>query len=92
MIRHGSVSEQRVGFCMFSRSSARLGRREGCWRAAEVEGSPSRSRLKICVTAGITETAAEKNPSCVLPERRRAMWSGPLMVDTHKEKFKLTWS
>lgn len=28
--------------------------------AAEVEGSPSRSGLKICVTAGITETAAEK--------------------------------
>ena len=53
------MSVQRVDFCMFSRSSAKV-RARGSRRAAEVEGSPSRSRLKIRVTAGITETAAEK--------------------------------
>lgn len=40
-------------------------RARGAGGGAEVEGSPSRSRLKICVTAGITETAAGKT---------RAVW------------------
>lgn len=51
-----------------------------------MEGSPSWSRLKICLTAGIIETAAANTMSCVLPERRRAMWSGLLIVGTPKGK------
>lgn len=50
-----------------------------------MEGSPSWSRLKICVTAGITETAAERTRAvCYLKDAE--LWSRLLTVETHKEK------
>lgn len=81
MIRHGSVSVQRVDFCMFSRSSAKVRAR------GEPEG---------CRGGGLTISVKAENPrdswdyrdgsrenwSCVLPERRRAMWSRLLILES----------
>lgn len=60
------------------------GGKGGARGLAEEEGSASGSGLKICVTGRITEMAAEKTRA-LLPERRRAVLSRLLIVETHRK-------
>lgn len=83
------MSEQQVSRFLHVFTVRGIAWGEGSQRGAEVEGSSSRSGLKICVTARITETATEKT-SAVLPERRSAMWSGLLIVETQNTIKKYT--
>lgn len=80
MIKHGSVSERAESRFLHVFTVLSEVRAMSAGGGAEVEGSPSRSGLEICVTAGITETADQ---SCVLPERRRAVWPRLLIMETH---------
>lgn len=73
------ASKQRADFSMFSRSLVRVEARRARG-AAEVEGSVFQSSLKICMTAGIRETAAEQTRA-VLPDRRRAAWCRLLIAE-----------
>lgn len=83
MIRHGSVSEQSRFLHVFTvLCKVRRGEPEGCRGGG----------LTILVKAGNLcdswdyRDDGRENQSCVLPERRQAMWSRLLIMESEKNK------
>lgn len=70
---------------VFTVLSARLGQGEPEGFPGGGKGSVSRPGLKICVTGRITEMAEQKT-GAVLPERRRAVVSGLLIVEARRKR------
>lgn len=84
MIKHGGVSERAESRFLHVFTVSGEAGAMSAGGGAEVEGSPSRSGLQICVTAGITETlyVTWKTQSCVAqtadhgntPNKKKQRW------------------